>query len=170
MAFFGYSYHLGQIGNHRHRAGADAALRGLVGACVGFLPHNFASARIFMGDSGSMLIGLMLASRGDHGVEQADPQSLGIQPTLPLYLPLILPLAVLALPLFDLMLAVLRRHAAGPVTVRARQGAPAPPADGDGAQPSPGGAAPVLLVGAAGLRRGGHVLQHRAGWCWRWWR
>ncbi len=33
----------------------------LAGACLGFLPHNFHRARIFMGDSGSMLIGLMLA-------------------------------------------------------------------------------------------------------------
>ena len=34
----------------------------LAGACLGFLPHNFNPARIFMGDSGSMLIGLMLAA------------------------------------------------------------------------------------------------------------
>ncbi|WP_086821468.1 MraY family glycosyltransferase, partial [Allokutzneria sp. NRRL B-24872] len=34
----------------------------LAGACVGFLPHNFQPSRIFMGDSGSMLIGLMLAA------------------------------------------------------------------------------------------------------------
>ena len=33
----------------------------LAGACLGFLPHNFHPAKIFMGDSGSMLIGLMLA-------------------------------------------------------------------------------------------------------------
>jgi UDP-GlcNAc:undecaprenyl-phosphate GlcNAc-1-phosphate transferase len=35
----------------------------LAGACLGFLPHNFNPARIFMGDSGSMLIGLMLPGR-----------------------------------------------------------------------------------------------------------
>ncbi len=34
----------------------------LAGACLGFLPHNFHPAKIFMGDSGSMLIGLMLAA------------------------------------------------------------------------------------------------------------
>jgi UDP-GlcNAc:undecaprenyl-phosphate GlcNAc-1-phosphate transferase len=34
----------------------------LAGACAGFLPHNFNPARIFMGDSGSMLIGLLLAA------------------------------------------------------------------------------------------------------------
>src|SRR5699024_12607334 len=35
---------------------------GLVGMCIGFLPHNFEPSRIFMGDSGAMLIGLLLAS------------------------------------------------------------------------------------------------------------
>jgi UDP-GlcNAc:undecaprenyl-phosphate GlcNAc-1-phosphate transferase len=75
------------------------------------LPHNFASARIFMGDSGSMLVGLVLAAAATTASSQADPQSLGlgIKGALPLYLPLILPLAVLALPLFDLSLAVARR-------------------------------------------------------------
>ena len=34
----------------------------LGGACVGFLPHNFYPARLFMGDSGSMLIGLVLSA------------------------------------------------------------------------------------------------------------
>ena len=35
---------------------------GLAGACAGFLPHNFHPARLFMGDSGSMLIGLVLSA------------------------------------------------------------------------------------------------------------
>ena len=34
----------------------------LAGACAGFLPHNFYPARLFMGDSGSMLIGLVLSA------------------------------------------------------------------------------------------------------------
>ena len=38
----------------------------LGGACVGFLPHNFYPARMFMGDSGSMLIGLVLSGERDH--------------------------------------------------------------------------------------------------------
>ena len=37
----------------------------ILGACIGFLPHNFEPARIFMGDSGAMLIGLMLAGAYD---------------------------------------------------------------------------------------------------------
>ena len=34
----------------------------LVGSCLGFLPHNFFPARIFMGDSGSMFIGLAMSA------------------------------------------------------------------------------------------------------------
>ncbi len=36
----------------------------LVGSCIGFLPHNWFPAKIFMGDSGAMLIGLLMASAG----------------------------------------------------------------------------------------------------------
>ena len=32
-----------------------------LGVCVGFLPHNFNPARIFMGDSGALLLGLLMA-------------------------------------------------------------------------------------------------------------
>jgi UDP-GlcNAc:undecaprenyl-phosphate GlcNAc-1-phosphate transferase len=113
MAFFGYSYHLAQIGNTDIALAPTLICAGLVGACVGFLPHNFASARIFMGDSGAMLVGLLLSAGATTASSQADPQSLGIKGALPLYLPLILPLAVLALPLFDLLLAVVRRLARG---------------------------------------------------------
>ena len=34
----------------------------IAGACLGFLPHNFFPARMFMGDSGAMLLGLLLAT------------------------------------------------------------------------------------------------------------
>jgi UDP-GlcNAc:undecaprenyl-phosphate GlcNAc-1-phosphate transferase len=62
-----------------------------------------------MGDSGSMLVGLLLSAAAITASSQTDPQSLALKGALPLYLPLILPLAVLALPLFDLLLAVVRR-------------------------------------------------------------
>ena len=109
MAFFGYSYHLAQVGNTDIALAPTLICAALVGACVGFLPHNFASARIFMGDSGSMLVGLTLSAAAITASSQTDPQSLVLKGALPLYLPLILPLAVLALPLFDLVLAVVRR-------------------------------------------------------------
>lgn len=109
IAFFAYSYHLASL-NYTGVAEAPILLcAGLIGACLGFLPHNFAPARIFMGDSGSMLVGLILAAAAITASSKADPQSFGrLVGALPL-LPLILPLAVLALPLGDLALAVVRR-------------------------------------------------------------
>jgi UDP-GlcNAc:undecaprenyl-phosphate GlcNAc-1-phosphate transferase len=110
IAFFAYSYHLAQL-NYTDIAAAPTLLcAGLVGACLGFLPHNFASARIFMGDSGSMLVGLMLSAAAVTASSKADPQSFGrLVGALPVILPVFLPLAVLALPMGDLALAVIRR-------------------------------------------------------------
>ena len=88
----------------------------LAGACLGFLPHNFNPARIFMGDSGSMLIGLMLSAAVISLTGQssfANLASLGASASLPVLVPLLLPLAVLAVPVVDLLLAVVRRTRAG---------------------------------------------------------
>ena len=66
-AFFIYAYHLAAVG-HTDIAAAPTLLSAcLVGVCVGFLPHNFPPARIFMGDSKSMLIGLLHLGRGSDG-------------------------------------------------------------------------------------------------------
>jgi UDP-GlcNAc:undecaprenyl-phosphate/decaprenyl-phosphate GlcNAc-1-phosphate transferase len=81
----------------------------LTGACIGFLPHNFSPARIFMGDSGSMLVGLVLSASATTATTSADPQSFGrLLGSLPLLLPF-LPIAVLAIPFVDLLLAIVRR-------------------------------------------------------------
>lgn len=114
VAFFSYSYQLAvdtSPDSYANLASLIIAL--LVGACLGFLPHNFNPARIFMGDSGSMLIGLLLAASTIRVTGQVDPALLGDQRALATFLPIILPIAVMALPLLDLMLAVLRRMAAG---------------------------------------------------------
>ena len=62
LAFFVYSYHLGYVGYGDVAFTSTLMSAVLAGACLGFLPHNFQPARIFMGDSGSMLIGLTLAA------------------------------------------------------------------------------------------------------------
>jgi UDP-GlcNAc:undecaprenyl-phosphate GlcNAc-1-phosphate transferase len=85
----------------------------LVGICVGFLVHNFHPARIFMGDSGSMLIGLLLAASTISLTGRVDYDLFGGLEVFPTLLPLLLPLAVLAVPFLDLVLAVLRRTRAG---------------------------------------------------------
>jgi UDP-GlcNAc:undecaprenyl-phosphate GlcNAc-1-phosphate transferase len=82
----------------------------LAGACAGFLPHNFWPARVFMGDSGSMVVGLVLSAAATSATTSADPQAFnGALGSLALYLPLLVPLSVLALPFVDLLLAVVRR-------------------------------------------------------------
>ena len=85
----------------------------LAGACLGFLPHNFSPARIFMGDSGSMLVGLMLSASVTSLTGQFNYSNLPAKAAFPVLLPLLLPLAVLAVPFVDLLLAVVRRTRAG---------------------------------------------------------
>jgi UDP-GlcNAc:undecaprenyl-phosphate GlcNAc-1-phosphate transferase len=85
----------------------------LVGVCAGFLPHNWYRARIFMGDTGSMLIGLMLAACSIMVTGQVDPGGVSGGTLLPVFLPILLPFSVLAVPLLDLLLAVFRRTRSG---------------------------------------------------------
>ncbi|MGH3766369.1 MAG: glycosyltransferase family 4 protein [Pseudonocardiaceae bacterium] len=84
----------------------------IAGACLGFLPHNFQPARIFMGDSGAMLIGLMLAAASTSASGKLPPVS-GATDALALFSPLLVVAAVLFVPLLDLLLAVVRRTRAG---------------------------------------------------------
>ncbi len=85
----------------------------IAGACLGFLPHNFQPARIFMGDSGAMLIGLMLAAASTSASGRVDPVSYGATDVVALFSPLLVVAAVLFVPLLDLLLAVVRRTRAG---------------------------------------------------------
>lgn len=85
----------------------------LAGACLGFLPHNFQPARIFMGDSGSMLIGLMLAAISTSASGRISLNAYGSRDLLGLMSPLLLVGAVLFIPFLDLLLAVVRRTRAG---------------------------------------------------------
>jgi UDP-GlcNAc:undecaprenyl-phosphate GlcNAc-1-phosphate transferase len=83
----------------------------LAGACLGFLPHNFQPAKIFMGDSGSMLIGLMMA--GATTSASGKVQTQGGAETIALLSPLLVLTAVLFLPALDLLMAVVRRTRKG---------------------------------------------------------
>lgn len=85
----------------------------LAGACLGFLPHNFQPARIFMGDSGSMLIGLLLAAASTSASGRINPAAYGASDALALLSPLLVVAAVLFVPLLDFGLAVVRRTRAG---------------------------------------------------------
>jgi UDP-GlcNAc:undecaprenyl-phosphate GlcNAc-1-phosphate transferase len=108
-AFFGFSYLLA-IENGFSRAGAPSLISAvMIGACLGFLPHNIHPARIFMGDSGSMFLGLLLAASAITLMGQIDANAVFAEEIGPAALPLLLPFAVLAVPLLDFGLAVLRR-------------------------------------------------------------
>jgi UDP-GlcNAc:undecaprenyl-phosphate GlcNAc-1-phosphate transferase len=109
-AFFLYAYHLGLSGRAEIFAAPTLLSALLAGACLGFLPHNFSPARVFMGDSGSMLVGLMLSAAVTTATTSADPQTFaGAAGSIPLALPLLIPVAILIIPLIDLVLAVIRR-------------------------------------------------------------
>jgi UDP-GlcNAc:undecaprenyl-phosphate/decaprenyl-phosphate GlcNAc-1-phosphate transferase len=111
--FFLYSYWLTvSAGSTSYASLATLIMALLVGACVGFLPHNFHPARIFMGDSGSMLIGLMIAAAAIRVTGQIDTGTLPRQ-SFPAFLPILLPVAVLLLPLLDMGMAVIRRIGSG---------------------------------------------------------
>ncbi len=109
-SFFIYSYHLAMLG-YTDVAAAPALLSAaLAGSCVGFLPHNFAPARVFMGDSGSMLVGLVLSAAAVTATTTVDPTIFQSRSnSVPLAIPLLIPIAVLAVPFMDLLLAVVRR-------------------------------------------------------------
>jgi UDP-GlcNAc:undecaprenyl-phosphate GlcNAc-1-phosphate transferase len=85
----------------------------VVGSCLGFLPHNWFPAKIFMGDSGAMLIGLLMASAGIVSTGQITSGLYDRVNGIPTIIPILLPFAVLFLPLLDLCLAVVRRTAVG---------------------------------------------------------
>jgi len=85
----------------------------LAGACLGFLPHNFNPARIFMGDSGSMLIGLLLAAATTSASGRMANTGLDGTDFIGLFAPLIVLAAVGFVPLLDLLLAVVRRTRKG---------------------------------------------------------
>ena len=77
------------------------------GAALGFLPYNFYPARIFMGDSGSMPLGLLLAAATISGVGRTLQPSGG--DIAAFSIPVLIPMIVLAVPLADVALAVIRR-------------------------------------------------------------
>lgn len=111
-AFFIYSYILTRTINAYDYSNLATLLTALlIGACLGFLPFNFHPARIFMGEVGAQLIGLLMATAAV--AVTADLGALeGFRfRNIPAYMPILLPLAVMILPLLDLFMAVLRRTA-----------------------------------------------------------
>ncbi len=112
-AFFVFTYYLSTQHAPTNAATPTLLSAVLLGMCAGFLVHNSNPARIFMGDSGSMLIGLLLASCSITLTGQVNYDSLTSKDLAATILPLLLPFAVLAVPVADLLLAIVRRTVAG---------------------------------------------------------
>jgi UDP-GlcNAc:undecaprenyl-phosphate GlcNAc-1-phosphate transferase len=118
LSFFIYSYTLSNSVHLQSQSVPAVASVVLVGMCAGFLPHNFNPARIFMGDTGAMLIGLLLAYGPISSNLSLDPSVLTNYSNHPLnrfptIMPILLPVAILIIPYADLLLAVIRRTARG---------------------------------------------------------
>jgi UDP-GlcNAc:undecaprenyl-phosphate GlcNAc-1-phosphate transferase len=106
FGFFIYTYLLAQQTtptNYFSTAGLISAI--ILGTVAGFLPHNWRPAKIFMGDSGAMLLGLLMATSAITVTGSID--------LLPALIPLVLPVFILILPLLDLLLAIVRRLSRG---------------------------------------------------------
>jgi UDP-GlcNAc:undecaprenyl-phosphate GlcNAc-1-phosphate transferase len=86
-----------------------------VGVCIGFLPHNFNPARIFMGDSGALLLGLLMAVSTSvvGGRERPDAPAESAGQAFFFFAPLFIPLFILGVPILDTLWAIIRRARSG---------------------------------------------------------
>lgn len=75
-----------------------AAMMIVAGACLGFLPYNFSPAKIFMGDSGSLFLGFMIAA-----LSVMSPLKRSTMVAV------VVPVLVLGIPIFDTIFAIFRR-------------------------------------------------------------
>lgn len=83
----------------------------LAGAAIGFLPYNFNPAKIFMGDTGAMFLGFVLAAQAIEGAVKSATA-----------IALIVPILALGLPIFDTAYAILRRFVNGKPLMQADKG------------------------------------------------
>lgn len=117
-AFFLYSYLLIREVSPTDYFNLASLLSAIVfGACLGFLPLNWHPAKLFMGDAGALLVGLLMAVSAISVTGQIDPAEFehahGQAQLAPAFLPILLPFAVFIVPMLDFSLAVIRRLAAG---------------------------------------------------------
>ena len=110
-SFFLYSRRLDDLGAlAQPNMGPLIAIIAL-GVCLGFLPHNFNPAKIFMGDSGALFLGLLMAVSTSVVGGRADPDSQTYTPgqTYFFLAPLFIPLFILGVPILDTSFAIIRR-------------------------------------------------------------
>lgn len=105
--FFLYAHELG--GEGLLAAGNVGPLVAIValGACLGFLPHNIHPAKIFMGDAGALLLGLLMAASTMVVGGRIDRSYSGT--SFFFFAPLLIPLVILGVPVIDTLFAIIRR-------------------------------------------------------------
>ncbi|MEO6571038.1 MAG: MraY family glycosyltransferase [Ilumatobacteraceae bacterium] len=111
FAFFLYGQRLNELGLVSDTNTLGPLLAVIVaGMCVGFLPHNFNPARIFMGDSGAYLLGLLMAVSTSLVGGRADPNTQDyVGQTFFFFAPLAIPILILGVPILDTAFAIVRR-------------------------------------------------------------
>ena len=99
-------FHLGLLPNASNSISPLIAVI-VLGMCLGFLPFNFHPAKIFMGDGGALLLGLLMASStllvGGQTAEGANGG------TFFFFAPLFIPFFILGVPILDTAFAIVRR-------------------------------------------------------------
>lgn len=114
LSFFAYAYLVAQSYSPANVFTSAAFISAaLVGCCAGFLPHNVYPARIFMGDSGALFLGLLVAAASIQITGTVSGADLSTNAVAATVLPLVVPFAILLLPAVDLLWAVARRTRAG---------------------------------------------------------
>lgn len=112
--FLLYSYFLSAIAGQTGRFTMAALISAIVvGMCLGFLPLNWNPSKMFMGDGGALQVGLLMATSAVAVTGEVDPMTIRSEQFLPAFLPIVIPFAVLIVPLLDFTLAVVRRMSAG---------------------------------------------------------
>ena len=107
-AFFVYAFLVTVVAHLDHQTAPALIAAVLAGMCAGFIPHNFSPARIFMGDTGSMLIGLLLAT-SMITVSGFDPVALRGRSTVSRRSCRCCRSAIMVVPYADMLMAVVRR-------------------------------------------------------------
>ena len=112
VAFAAYSYIIAR-NSPSYASMATLIDVAMVGICVGFILHNWHPAKLFMGDSGSMLLGYLITCASIVMTGRLDPASIHASVYLPVFMPILLPILVLFLPVLDMCLAIVRRLSHG---------------------------------------------------------
>jgi UDP-GlcNAc:undecaprenyl-phosphate GlcNAc-1-phosphate transferase len=106
-SFFLYGHRLEHVGVLRPGNVGPLVAVIVLGICLGFLPYNFHPAKIIMGDSGALLLGLLMAASTMSVGGSTDAEFSG--QTFFFFAPLFIPLFILGVPVLDTAFAIVRR-------------------------------------------------------------